>query len=129
VILYQGTVAEAGSVDRVIREPKHPYTQLLVSSIPLPDRTRSWGGEELKIPEASAGRIVENGCRFAPRCPYVMEQCWKEPPPKYRLDPDRMATCFLYRDRPISPEPDVAAVFHRPQNAAVAGVLPASARI
>jgi peptide/nickel transport system ATP-binding protein len=114
VILYQGTVAEAGSVDRVIRDPRHPYTQLLVSSIPLPDKTRSWGGDEPKIPEGSAGRVT-TGCRFAPRCPYVMEECWGNPPPKFRLDADRLATCFLYKDRPVSTDADVSAVFEHPQ--------------
>jgi len=119
VILYQGSVAEAGSVDRVIRDPKHPYTQLLVSSIPLPDRTRRWGGDEVKIPEASAGRVT-SGCRFAPRCPFVMEECWSNPPPKFRLDADRIATCFLYKQSPISPDANVAAVFAAPQPAAYA---------
>jgi hypothetical protein len=51
------------------------------------------------------------GCRFAPRCPHVMDDCWTTIPPKFRLDPDRLAACFLYRDRGIAPSPDVAAVF------------------
>jgi ABC-type oligopeptide transport system ATPase subunit len=58
VILYQGTVAEAGPVERVIGAPRHPYTQLLVASIPLPDLSRKWGGDELQIPEASVGRVT-----------------------------------------------------------------------
>jgi len=49
VVLYQGSVVEAGSVERVIREPKHPYTQLLVSSIPLTDRSKRWGQDEIPI--------------------------------------------------------------------------------
>jgi peptide/nickel transport system ATP-binding protein len=110
IILYQGAIAEAGSVERVIRDPKHPYTQLLVSSIPLPDRSRSWGSEELKIPEASAGRSSA-GCRFAPRCPHVMDDCWTTIPPNFVLDADRLAACFLYRDRKVAPSPDVTAVF------------------
>ena len=113
VILYQGTVAEAGSVERVIGAPKHPYTQLLVSSIPLPDLSRKWGGEELQIPEASAGRI-STGCKFAPRCPHVMEICWGNVPPKFVPDGERLATCFLYRDRPVQAEDDVAAAFRAP---------------
>ena len=116
VILYQGTATEAGSVDRVIRDPKHPYTQLLVSSIPLPNSVRSWGGDELKIPESSVGRVT-SGCRFAPRCPFAMEQCWTISPPKFRLDPDRLATCFLYEDQPISLEADVSSAFGGPQTA------------
>ena len=115
-ILYQGSVAEAGSVERVIRDPKHPYTQLLVASIPLTDRTHAWGGEELKIPEASAGRVT-NGCRFAPRCPHVMEQCWSKVPPQFRLDADRLASCFLYDDRPVAPSADISSVFRAPEAA------------
>ena len=110
IILYQGSVAEAGSVERVIRDPKHPYTQLLVASIPLPDRNRRWGGDELQIPETALGR-TSSGCRFAPRCPHAMEVCWTTAPPKFRLDADRLAACFLYREREAVPSPDVAAVF------------------
>ena len=110
VVLYQGSVAEAGSVERVIRDPKHPYTQLLVSSIPLPDRTHAWGNDELQIPEASAGR-TSLGCKFAPRCPYVMDVCWTTVPPHFRLEADRLAACFLYAERDIVPSDDVSVVF------------------
>jgi len=110
IILYQGAVAEAGSVERVIRDPKHPYTQLLVASIPLPDRNRRWGGDELQVPEASLGR-TSAGCRFAPRCPHAMEVCWTTVPPRFQLDRDQLAACFLYREREVVPSPDGAAVF------------------
>jgi oligopeptide/dipeptide ABC transporter ATP-binding protein len=116
VILYQGAVAEAGAVERVIGDPKHPYTQLLVASIPLTDRKRVWGGDELKIPEASAGRL-STGCRFAPRCPHVMEQCWSKTPPTFLLDIDRSAACLLYRERPVSAAPDVTVAFYKPTRA------------
>jgi peptide/nickel transport system ATP-binding protein len=119
VILYQGTVAEAGSVERVIRNPQHPYTKLLVSSIPVTDRTKRWGEDDLPIPEASAGRVTQ-GCRFAPRCPYVMDECWDTIPPLFRIDPDRAATCFLYKQHDALPSERIGEVFHRPQPAAVA---------
>ena len=125
MILYQGTVAEAGSVDRVIREPKHPYTQLLVSSIPLPNRAHSWGGDELEIPERPLDR--ENlGCRFAPRCPHVMDMCWGTVPPKVVPDSNRLVTCFLYRDKPTLPAEDVSAVFTQPQAPAAKNAAPGS---
>ena len=54
IILYRGSVMEAGSVDKIIREPKHPYTQLLVGSIPWPDPNLKWGEAE-KIIGADAG--------------------------------------------------------------------------
>jgi peptide/nickel transport system ATP-binding protein len=119
VVLYQGTVAEAGSVERVIRNPQHPYTKLLVSSIPVTDRKKRWGEDDIPIPEASAGRLTD-GCRFAPRCPYVMDECWNVIPPLYRIDPDRAATCFLYKQHEALPSERIGEVFHRPQPIAVA---------
>jgi len=47
LVLYQGTVAEAGDVDSIILNPRHPYTQLLVGSIPWPDPNRRWGEEAI----------------------------------------------------------------------------------
>jgi oligopeptide/dipeptide ABC transporter ATP-binding protein len=119
VVLYQGTVAEAGSVERVIRDPRHPYTQLLVSSIPLIDRSQRWGRDDQRLPEASAGRETA-GCRFAPRCPYVMEECWTTPPPLFRTEPDRVASCFLHKDYPSLDSAEIGELFHPPASATVA---------
>jgi peptide/nickel transport system ATP-binding protein len=119
VVLYQGSVAEAGSVEKVIRAPQHPYTKLLVSSIPLTDRTKRWGEDDVKLPESSAGRVTE-GCRFAPRCPYVMEECWSTIPPLYQVDPDRVASCFLYKEHEALPSERIGEVFHRVETASVA---------
>jgi peptide/nickel transport system ATP-binding protein len=119
MILYRGNVAEAGSVERVIGAPKHPYSQLLVSSIPLPDLDKAWGADEIPVSEASAAR-PNPGCKFAPRCPHVMEQCWDNAPPKYTPDSQRLATCFLYRDAPVAPSDDIASVFRAPEPRALA---------
>ncbi len=110
VVLYQGQVSETGSVEEVIRKPKHPYTRLLISSIPLPDRKHRWGADASGETEGSAGR-VSAGCRFAPRCPVAMEICWKERPALYQADPNRAAACFLYRESPALQSADVAEVF------------------
>jgi peptide/nickel transport system ATP-binding protein len=119
VILYQGSVAEAGSVERVIRNPQHPYTKLLVSSIPQTDRTKRWGDDEVKAPESSAAR-VNTGCTFAPRCPFVMEECWQTIPPLFQIDPNRAASCFLHKEHPAIKSEEIGNVFHRPQTAEVA---------
>ena len=113
LVLYRGAIAEAGAVERVIGAPRHPYSQLLVSSIPLPDLDRAWGNEEIPVSEANSSR-PNPGCRFAPRCPHVMEECWQNAPPKYMPDTQRLASCFLYRDSPIAPDEDVSAVFRLP---------------
>jgi oligopeptide/dipeptide ABC transporter ATP-binding protein len=110
IVLYRGSVAEAGAAERVIQAPKHPYTRLLVSSIPVPDRKRRWTGEEMPDMEAPSAR-QSVGCKFASRCPAVMEVCWSERPPLYMPDQHRVATCFLYRDSPVLESSDVAAVF------------------
>jgi peptide/nickel transport system ATP-binding protein len=124
VVLYQGSVAEAGSVEKVIREPKHPYTQLLVSSIPVTDRSKRWGEDEVPVPEASAGRAT-SGCRFAPRCPYAMEECWSTIPPLFQIDNDRAASCFLHKQAPPLPSERIGSVFHRHASHAIAAAAKA----
>ena len=113
VVMYQGSVAEAGSVEKVIHEPQHPYTQLLVSSIPQPDRSRSWGDEEIPALEATADRR-SRGCSFAPRCPHAFDRCWSEVPPLYQVDADQAAACFLRAESPLLPKGEIGQAFHRP---------------
>jgi len=105
-ILYRGSVAEVGSVEKVISDPKHPYTRLLVNSVPLPDPDIRWGGEtEIKTrgsaPVAPPKEL--RGCKFANRCPYVMAECHQAPPPLYLTDDDRAVACYLHKDNaPVS---------------------------
>jgi len=94
IVLYRGLIAEAGDAEMVVREPKHPYTQLLIGSIPMPDPHHPWKGEEAP---ADGARETE-GCHFAPRCPRAMPMCWQSQPPMYRTDKHRAAACYLYRD-------------------------------
>jgi oligopeptide/dipeptide ABC transporter ATP-binding protein len=96
VILYHGSVMEAGDVDSIIKEPKHPYTQLLVGSIPWPDPNRAWGDTEHVFPKGAAFDEHAPGCKFAPRCPFAFEPCAKERPPLYRVEGGRAASCHLY---------------------------------
>ena len=101
-ILYRGSVAEVGSVERVIGAPQHPYTRLLVSSVPLPDPDIRWGGEgedKGRTTTANAPATELRGCKFANRCPYAMAECWEAPPPLYHTDDDRAVACYLYKDR------------------------------
>jgi oligopeptide/dipeptide ABC transporter ATP-binding protein len=102
-VLYRGSTAEVGSVEKVINDPKHPYTRLLVSSIPLPDPDIQWGGEteiETRAKAPSASLKALQGCKFANRCPFAIEECWQAPPPLYRTDDDRAVACYLYKESP-----------------------------
>ncbi len=129
IVLYRGLVSEAGDVDLVVRQPRHPYTQLLIQSVPQPDPDHAWGSVEIRGDAADGGNGAAQvdvgagagllpagiaasaaakahgghlltGCPFTDRCPHVMSMCHDNPPPLYRIDANRAATCFLYRDRP-----------------------------
>ena len=102
-ILYRGSVAEVGSVEQVIKDPQHPYTKLLVNSIPLPDPDIRWGGQtDMEQAQLTSGLkgAHGHGCKFANRCPFVMTECHQEQPPLYRTHEDRAVACFLYKNEP-----------------------------
>ena len=110
IVMYRGTVAEAGDVESVIKDPKHPYTQLLIDSIPWPDPERRWGQQR----EASGGTLAvvdpNKGCPFAGRCPYVMEICVESPPPLFQTHRQHAATCYLHRGKPIVPSEELGTL-------------------
>ena len=107
LVMYKGSVVEQGSVERVIRDPKHPYTQLLVESIPQMRADRAWedGAEELMSIDES---MITTGCKFADRCPQVMDKCHDEHPPAFQLDDDRVASCYLYDNMTVASKHAVA---------------------
>ncbi len=98
VVLYRGSVMEAGDVDAVIKSPQHPYTRLLIDSIPWPDISRRWGTNGIKARESEAGDHG-TGCTFLPRCPYAMGKC-QAPPPLFRLGQHQAASCYRYESSP-----------------------------
>ena len=112
LIMYSGVVVEAGSVEAVIRTPRHPYTQLLIESIPLPDTNQRWVNlDDDQDPALAFSERETTGCRFAPRCPHAMEKCWSENPGIYVTDEHRSVSCFLYEDQPVLASSDLAEVF------------------
>ncbi len=95
IVLYAGRVVERGSVFEIFERPQHPYTWGLLGSLP----GRSSGrGKLFSIPGTPPSLLnPPQGCRFHPRCPYVMEGCRHEPPPP--LDPlpnsSHLVACHL----------------------------------
>ncbi len=96
IVLYRGGVMEAGDVDSVIKDPQHPYTQLLVDSIPWPNLDQRWGAQPIKTREVGG---VAGGCPFMSRCPMAMEVC-KTRPPLFQIDSHHTAACYLHDQRP-----------------------------
>jgi peptide/nickel transport system ATP-binding protein len=95
-ILYQGSIAERGSTPEVIEHPRHPYVQLLLGSIPVPDPAQRWA-TDVQIPsEEDQLQDSLEGCPFYSRCPYHMDRCRDRRPPLYELDVvGHQAACYL----------------------------------
>jgi oligopeptide/dipeptide ABC transporter ATP-binding protein len=96
IVLYRGGVMEAGDVDSVIKSPEHPYTKLLVDSIPWPNLDQRWGEQ----PIISRGAVdIPGSCPFMPRCPHAMPICEKRPP-LFQISQHQAAACYLHDKRP-----------------------------
>jgi peptide/nickel transport system ATP-binding protein len=100
IVMYRGEVAEVGDVNLVVKQPKHPYTQLLIQSIPVADPSHPWQKEKLSTTSATQAPKLTGGCKFADRCPHVMDICRTKVPPLFRTDARRAAACFLYQNSP-----------------------------
>ena len=100
-VLYQGSIAEKGDTVRVIENPKHPYVQMLIESIPVPDPNQKWNTDVTLPSEEELRSQVDTGCRFYPRCPYHMDRCLVKQPPLFQIDSGtHRAACYLYDQSP-----------------------------
>lgn len=73
-IMYLGKIMEIGPVDEVVSNPQHPYTQVLLSAVPVADPT--YEKKRILIDDEAPDQInLPEGCRFSPRCPFVKEEC------------------------------------------------------
>ena len=109
IVLYRGRVAEAGDIESVINDPNHPYTRVLVQSIPQPDPGAQWGSEY-----GDLGAVDERptqGCNFYDRCPIAMEKCETLDPHFVAPDEHRLVRCFAYDGSPEVDGSDLSATF------------------
>jgi len=88
-------LAEAGATELVVRAPKHPYTQLLISAIPRAEVVRDWLEREEGGPVGAAAAGTP-GCCFAERCPQAGPDCLAKPPELYRTESRRAVACVQY---------------------------------
>ena len=104
-ILYLGKIAEIAPAETFFRKPEHPYTQMLISSIPVISEE-----EELLKPVKveSTGEIpspvnIPPGCSFHLRCPYVMDQCKQVDPDMIPREEGHFVRCHLCREDQAGP--------------------------
>ena len=93
IVMYAGNIVEIAPVKEIFTEPLHPYTQLLISSIPSVKERKP-----LVVTEGLTHdlRNPPPGCIFQLRCPHVMDICRQEVPPLRELKPNHYAACHLY---------------------------------
>lgn len=95
-IMYAGRLVEEGSVGDIFSNPQHPYSQLLIASLPSLEKKGVFQG----IPGAPPSMLdLPPGCAFHPRCPYAMDRCVVEEPVLKSIGPDRRAACHLLEER------------------------------
>ena len=94
-IMYLGKIIELGEKGALFSNPFHPYTQALLSAIPIPNPERKRKTTELKGEVPSAINIP-SGCRFHPRCPKAFSKCPLEEPVLLDIKKDHLVACHLY---------------------------------
>jgi oligopeptide/dipeptide ABC transporter ATP-binding protein len=96
--MYLGTIVEEGPVEEIFTNPKHPYTQALLSAVPIPDPTRRHERQRIVLPgETPHLTAPPVGCPLADRCPYVQPSHRVGTIPFFEVGPGgHRAACLLY---------------------------------
>ncbi|MEM4571839.1 MAG: ABC transporter ATP-binding protein [Zestosphaera sp.] len=96
-IMYAGKIVEEAPTTDPYYKPLHPYTQLLIRSVPNPLKRI----ERLESIPGMVPSLINPppGCRFYPRCPYAVDVCRREEPPMTEVEPHHRVACWLYLRR------------------------------
>jgi peptide/nickel transport system ATP-binding protein len=98
-VMYAGRLVEFGTVEEVLGDPLHPYTRLLIESLPTLSEKRELRG----IPGLPPTLIdLPSGCAFYPRCPHRHELGATETPQLREVGAGRLVACHLYGDTPVA---------------------------
>jgi oligopeptide/dipeptide ABC transporter ATP-binding protein len=95
-VMYLGRIVEVGDADTVCDAPTHPYTEALLSAIPVPDPAARGRPRRVVQGDIASPLEVPAGCRFHTRCPYVMDVCRTEDPPPFTTPAGTVVHCHLH---------------------------------
>ena len=102
-VMYLGKIVELGTPQEVLEKPLHPYTKALVSAVPIVDPTRERSRKRIVLPgDPPSPMNAPIGCRFHPRCPYMIEACKARIPPLDDWGEKHFAACIRVAE--IHPE-------------------------
>lgn len=97
IVMYAGQIVEEAPVAEIFNNPKHPYTQGLIQSVPdMRFKKETLYSIPGNVPKPGS---IKEGCRFAPRCPFVHERCTRETPPLYKVSEVQQSRCFLLSEK------------------------------
>ena len=100
-VMYLGRVVEEGPSESVYTAPRHPYTQALLSAIPVPNPERQRARRRIVLAgDVPSAANPPSGCRFHTRCPYVMDVCKEVDPPAFDADDGTRVYCHLHASGP-----------------------------
>ncbi len=95
-VMYLGKIVELASSDDIYRRPQHPYTQSLLSALPIPDPTKERQRQRVILRgDVPSPLHPPPGCPFHPRCPLAMPRCQSAPPPLRESAPHHSTACHL----------------------------------
>ena len=115
-VMYLGRIVEVGDARQVYVAPKHPYTQALLSAIPIPEPNEQRSRERIVLGgDVPSPLNVPSGCRFRTRCPYAMDVCWGEDPPPFVASDGATVYCHLHTSGPTLAGASVAGLEPVPQ--------------
>jgi peptide/nickel transport system ATP-binding protein len=93
-VMYLGSIVEMGSTEEVFRTPAHPYTEALISAVPVPEVDRAHKRERIVlVGDVPSPMKPPSGCRFHPRCRYATERCKTERPSLEPVGEGRQVAC------------------------------------
>ncbi len=113
-VMYLGRIVETGSTSEIFDTPAHPYTQALLSAVPIPDPSQR-GKERLKLPgEVPSPIDLPPGCRLYSRCPYRRDDCLQPGPPLFHIANNHSAACILVEKSDLNREKLGVSAYSQP---------------